>query len=481
MGEVISYGWLRPEVQITSGEEADCIRFAHWEVRLPRGALGDRDLLTLLKPASPVACRHDEPEVAGLLALLDAQGCFQRSESPSPCSMQELGRRFDRLRSAWHSEYYAHPLWLRLRSGEASRNELLAWVIHNYHISRVAGAAAARCASRPYGPEFRQRFLEDTLDEYWHVDAYYFVRHAGLTVRDEDVKNYVPLAGSRAFELLALQVADRYPLGHLLIAYFQESTAVFVEDCVSFYGEVERAYDLPGFFDPWVAHMRLDIDQGHAKGLSELFDNQHIVAPDEQSEAFRCAYLAYSFLRASLDQILEQTRGDDSLEFRTPSQFIGIECQSASPVSHDYQDRLTLELSSSALQATLCCLGRTLDHDAVMALGRLCRILAPSRTDGWLGRKMSIWTEAIGLLLQERAVDPVSLALLLRTLEARCRSRGFRCLPRDAVTVIDRILANNNRTGDAANVDLAVDARRIGEFLDLAHESPLIVEAAYTP
>jgi len=480
MGEAISYGWLRPEVQVFAGTEGYHIRYAHWEVRLPKGALGDQDLLEFLTPGRSVACGHDNPEIAGLLALLDAQGCFQRTDPPEPCSMQELRRRFDRLRSAWYAEYYAHPLWNRLRKGQASRNELLAWVIHNYHISRVAGAAAARCASRPYPFDFRHRFLQDTLDEYWHVNAFYFVRHAGLTVHDEDVKSYVPLAGSRAFELLTMQVADRNPLGHLLIAYFQESTAVFLDDCVTFYRDVEGAYNLPGFFDSWVAHMRIDIKEGHARGLSDLFDNERSVAPEDQIDAIRCAYLAYSYLYASLDQVLEQARLDDTLDFRHPREFLEQSRRVALSLQSEHQEHLTSDLLSGALQATLGCLGRTLDHDAVMALGRLCQMLQSSRADGWLKNRTSIWSEAISLLLQERAVDPIHLATLLQSLELKCQDRRVSFLPRDAFNALAQILTQS-QPESIASVHLKVDARRIGEFLDLALQSPLIASGAYTP
>jgi hypothetical protein len=480
VGGAVSYGWLRPEVQIALGDAADCVRFAHWEVRLPKGAIATRTLHSVLKRDAPVVCPEGDQELAGLLDLLDAQGCFRRVVATDACSMRELRRRFERLRSAWYATYYAHPLWNRLRKGEASRNELLAWVIHNYHISRVAGAAAARCASRPYARDFRERFLEDTLDEYWHVNAYYFVKHPGLAVRDEDVKHYVPLAGSRAFELHTMQIADRNPLGHLLIACFQEATAVFLDDCVSFYLDVERTYGLPGFFDKWVAHMRLDIDQGHAGGLSRLLDNDRSVTPDEQLAALRCAYLAYRFLLASLDQVLEQARPDDSLDIRAPRDFVVGRPPVTNTACADRHGLLTAELLSSALQATLSCLGRTLEHDDVMALGRLCRALQPARTDLWLDCKASIWSEAISHLLQEHAADAVTLATLLRSLELRSCEHGVSYLSRDALDTIAHIL-NRHGSSSGSSLSLAISSRQAGEFLDLAVQSPLIDVEAYSP
>lgn len=480
MGEAITYGWLRPEVQVTYGDAGDSIRFAHWEVRVPRGALAGRTLQSVLTRENPIQCPQDDPELAGLLALLDAQGCFRRVGAMEACSMRELRRRFDRLRSVWYAAYYAHPLWERLRRGKASRNELLAWVIHNYHISRVAGASAARCASRPYTRNLRTQFLKDTFDEYWHVDSFYFVRHPSLAIHDEDVKRYVPLPGSRAFELHTMQVADRNPLGHLLIAYFQESTAVFIDDCVSFYRDVERAYSLNGFFDTWVAHMRLDVDQRHADSLSQLFENDLIVSADEQLAAFRCAYLAYSYLLASLDQVLEQARTDEFLDIRAPHDFV-TRRQPIPTSSHvDRSGNQTAELQASALHASLACLGRTLEHDDVMSIGRLCRTLHTTHTDAWLDCKVTIWSEALSHLLQEQSESPASLATLLRALELRFQEHGLSYLSSDSLDTVDKILIRHGGSNNAL-LSLAVSERMAIEFLDLALCAPLIDSGAYSP
>jgi hypothetical protein len=479
MDNAIYFGWLRPEVSIKSNDQGDSIRFAHWEVRLPRGTLSSPSLQAAMSRSVPVSRRQDDPELAGLLALLDAQGCFRRVEALDACSMRDFRRRFDPLRSRWSAEYYTHPLWNRLREGHASRNELLAWVVHNYHISRVAGAAAARCASRPYSQEIRRRFLEDTFDEYWHVNAYYFVRHPGLELNDEEVRQYVPLSGSRAFELLTLQVADRDPLGHLLIAYFQESTAIFVDDCVAFYRSVEQAYGLRGFFDNWVAHMNLDINEGHAAGLAQLFDSDRIVTPEEQLCAVRSAYMAFRTLQLSLDEVLEQVRPDETLDVRSPDAYIAnAPVRRVMAFSANWMD-LRADLQGAVLQAALACLGRTLQHEPLMLLGRLCQILCPAGPADLSVHATSIWTGAIGNLLLERIADPGALALLLSSLDSRCRSHGLECLPPAAAGLLGQ-LSTYAELLPRDSLLLAIDEKRIGEFIDLALSSPLIDTDAYS-
>lgn len=82
------------------------------------------------------------------MALLDAQGCFlpagfERIELPRVLEL------FMPIPSMLYAEYYAHPVWQRLRSGAVSNAEIVAWLVHNYHISCSAGAITARRAGTP--------------------------------------------------------------------------------------------------------------------------------------------------------------------------------------------------------------------------------------------------------------------------------------------------------------------------------------------
>jgi hypothetical protein len=476
-------GFLRAEVELVHDDQADRIRFAHWEVALPPGFLKDhvdlRDVLCRIAPASSV---EQSSESAGVIALLDAQGCFASEGALEQCTLQQLRRIFDRLKSAWYAEYYSHPLWDRLRSGRATRNELLAWVVHNYHVSRIAGGAAARCASRPYARRLRDRFLQDTFEEYWHSDAYYFVKHPSLNIRDEDIKRYVPLAGSRAFELHTLQVADRDDLAHLLIAYFQESSVAFYDDCVDFYDAVERAYDLPGFFEPWKAHMRLDLSEGHAQGLATLFDCEEVITPDRQISALRGAWIAFRFLYHSLDHVQEQARINGTLDLRSPR---SIDVRSAPASERTGADGLSSEkirgdLARCAFAGSLACLGRAADHDVLMMLGRLCRDLERGQESNWLESTRSIWVEAIGHQIAECSSEPARVANILMALNARCGEYGVRLFDTGTMSCIDRLRhLGTIHPGDGST--FAVDAHHARSFLDCAFTGDAIDNRAYQP
>lgn len=114
-------------------------------------------------------------------------------------------------------------------------------------------------------------YRKDALEEFWHCDAFYFVDQPSLALDSERVKAHVPLPASTAFEDIALSAADRDWLGHLLIAYFQESSLIFRSDSEEFYDSAESNNGLRGFIGGWRRHMSLDFEHRHADGLSHFF------------------------------------------------------------------------------------------------------------------------------------------------------------------------------------------------------------------
>src|SRR6185503_20799475 len=115
-----------------------------------------------------------------LVTLLDAQGCFL--PEPASDSLADALAAFLPLRSVMYADYYSHPLWTRLRDGAATAGELTTWAVHNYHVSRSAGAIAARRSVRSHDDGLQPFFREDALEEYWHCDAFYFVDGPGVTL-----------------------------------------------------------------------------------------------------------------------------------------------------------------------------------------------------------------------------------------------------------------------------------------------------------
>lgn len=317
---------------------------------------------------------------------------------------------------------------------------------------------------------------------------------------DDDIKNYVPLASSRAFHVHTLQVADRDPLGHLLIAYFQESTVAFFDDCVDFYRSVESAYGLPGFFEPWKAHMRLDLDECHSQALAQLFDQDVTVTPSEQKIALRNAWTAYRFLHCALDDILDQERDEDTLDLRPPNGLAGTAggvpmsinaiCLAAvsgrcEPKGADLSELAAhrSNLRQVALDGALATLSRCLDHDLILAIGHLCRALRRSLGSAAEAhvQARSIWVEAIGHQLAEQAFLPAGLCAVLLTLSARWRqSLGSELFDGESQFCLERIsggITFESRTASA----LLVESRHSVDFFDRALVAAPIDPNAYLP
>ncbi len=479
---MVAPGRIRPEVRVTTHPEADRIRFSHWELALPAGFIAGNAGIhrVLCGQASVFSVPPQSPE-GQVLALLRAQGCFSELGRDDPCTLRELRRHFDKLRSLWYSQYYAHPLWPRLRAGLASRNELVSWLVHNYHVSRIAGPVAARCAVSAHANTCRDRFLRDTLDEFWHADAFYFVRHRALSMSDEHLKAYVPLPATRAFELHTLQTAERNPLGHTLIAYFQESTVHFFEDCVKFYSDVERSYGLDGFFEAWKRHMRIDLDESHAAGVSSLLDSDEVVSSSEREAALRAAWLAHSYLYDALDDIRCEERAGSEVELRQPEDWKQFLEGRAICSAFSEEDVLNADLVRCFHSGALDALAHTVVHDQITAIGVLARCLddLQGTDEAWRTPLHSKWMEALQNQLRERA-DPEFLAHAMTALCSEWRKHTGRDLVDERVEAalqrLHRVISTCQRPSW-----VCLETAWATQFLGRAFRSPLLDPSEWLP
>ena len=462
---------LRPEVFLKRTDEEILLRFAHWEVRLPQDSADRipvlRQLLAKRRCGSGTGM---DRESAGIVALLDAQGCFM-PEAVHELRLRELLRRFQPIRSVFYSEYYSHPAWEIIRSGRASQAQLVAWVIHNYHISRSAGVIAARMASRTETGDLKAFFREDALEEFWHCDQFYFVDDPNLKFDADAVKSYVPLPGSTAFEELALRAADENWVGHLLIAYFQESSIIFRGDSDEFYDAVETSYGLKDFFAGWRRHMTLDLDHGHADGLKDLLDTDQMISVDEAARGLQSVQLAHFFLMGALDQIRAQTgEAHQHLESRSPAGL--AKCRKDGPSDIDWSVPNSSDFARPLLdalgEAAFRCLGFARTHDEIIGAGKFAASYKELGTA--LPSGENPWLVAVRNFLIERATSiGLILALAEDILHAASRwdpSRRERL--RDLETQrIDLARA-------LPSIDAATDRARLMELLTLAEETQSI-------
>ena len=409
---------LRPEVSLRRDEDGVHIWFAHWEVGLSSQALDDAPEIADLLANRCIRDTDLSSSGAAVIALLDAQGCFLPIVDRE-VSVRDILALFQPLRSKFYADYYAHPLWCRLRTGQASMGELLAWVVHNYHISRSAGVIAARMATHTSSVRLRSFFREDALEEFWHCDSFYFVNNPNLTLNADKVKAYVPLPASTAFEDMALRAADENWLGHLLIAYFQESSIIFREDSERFYDCVEENYQLRGFFAGWRRHMTLDLDHGHANGLIGLFDPEQHVSVKDLATSMRCVQLAHFFLLRALDQIGAHARlASDALDLRQPTSLAVQAPGSGLFKGGDETCRSGWGafLIGALREAAFRSLAFARAHNDIIAAGRLSAVLEQGRglhTDTGLD-VANPWLAAVRNFLIERSTNVRLLIELAR-------------------------------------------------------------------
>lgn len=419
---------LKPDVAVIFADDMVHITYALWEVSLPldwvrRYPVIEQLLSRHISPREALANPIAEP----LVVLLGAQGCFA-PELKDSYTLREIKALFDPMRSQWYSEYYAHPAWQRLRSGQASRNGLLAWLIHNYHVSRAAGVVAARMAAIGGNTPWASFFRQDALDEYWHCDAYYSLDTPLLKcVSAEEIKGYVPLPASLAFEEHTLQVAETDPIAHLLIAYFQESSIAFEEDSRIFYYAVEQQYGVQGLFNPWKQHIQIDVDQGHADGLAKLLESDVKVASTTLEKSLRQVWLAYYFLRCGLDDILSQDNGNQ-IALRMPARapcsvsnlwdLLIVHLEDAA-IPRLLTDSELAQLHHGITNSAFRALSFSRQHDEVITCGRWAQKLSRTQPNLASIPEANPWCMAIINHLQEAACKPTTWLLLVSLLAER--------------------------------------------------------------
>lgn len=389
------------------------------------------------------------PELAEAVAVLEEYKCLQPAVDQPRYTALELKEWFSPVAEDWYRSYYQHPVWRGLRERSLSASGVITWVIHNYHISRAAGISDARCASSRKSRQLFEVFAKNTLEEYWHCDAFYFVRHQGLSVSDEQVKAYVPTAASLAFEQLTYQLAERDWVAHSLVTLFQESSIKFYDEARAFYTEVEREYELKGFFDSWVRHMDLDRTYGHVDMVGGVFTPGTLLTRRQGWRALGMARAAFEFLRCALDDILvldarglpclrlpvQGARLDPeesalvrdagircvtSLEGVTPATLgavlvdlgVCVPPEGAPPQQIDDRDYLWHELTRSLLRAA----GRARSHDEVVTFGNLARKSFADPTRAGVPQRdclpHSVWALALANLFHETSVRPLEHAFL---------------------------------------------------------------------
>jgi hypothetical protein len=252
-----------------------------------------------------------------LIDLFINQG-YLRYKIENELTLRNTKEIFDSIRVKWYNEYYAHPVWQLLREGKLNRNGLLAWIVHNYHVSRSAGMTDARFYSKTSDIKLKEAYMESCLEEYAHCDEFYFVAHPKLEISDEEVRNYIHLPSSLAFDQQMLRMSEDCWLGHVFISYFQEATVNYYDDCLPFYNIVEKNYEIKDFFNRWKEHIELDLKYGHFGHFESIFSEEVTIKKDYFEFALSNAWITYKYLYNALDEIILEANKSQVVLLRNP-------------------------------------------------------------------------------------------------------------------------------------------------------------------
>jgi thiaminase len=314
--------YLRRGVRVSRGAETVSVRHSFWALNLPASWIAATPGMDqfLAGQLSAMELLPDEPELGNLLALLEAQGCLSYPDDRDVYTLRQVRELFEQISASWYGQYYSHPLWDRLRDGSLSRDALLAWLLHTYHLSRSVGMSASRSAT--YLPTLMHRalFARSALEEYSHCETFFFVRHPSLAITDEQVRRVVPLPSNVAFDQQMLRMAEIDWLGHVLSALFQETTARFYDQVREFHRTVAAAYELGDYFRNWERHVQIDLTEGHASEFNGVLDSDHQCARRDLVASLRNTWFTFQFLLGALDEILEVNASDARAHLRMPLQ-----------------------------------------------------------------------------------------------------------------------------------------------------------------
>ncbi len=244
-----------------------------------------------------------ELERAGVLAF------FGASEPAEEHGMS--GRQFWTLHKKyaehWLVPIYQHPLWERITSGKATRDQVLGFAFEKYHYIEGAYehmAIAAANATPAMMPHLARHFIE----EYTHGDIY----RKGLRslFSDEVVLHSVPLPSTRALINFLSETAARnsfsYYAGNELLQMTENaSDGTEAASSVNRFYEAMRAHYpyTHKLIDSFIAHTHADQKLGHEDVFAEMCDAIPPLSPREVKDALETTRFMAEHLMLFMDGI----------------------------------------------------------------------------------------------------------------------------------------------------------------------------------
>ena len=442
-------GYLRRSVTVEPGDDVWSIRHSLWEITLPASVLGqDTELRSLFERKLSLSQLGElEERVANFLLLLLHQGCFTLDASATGLDATAIRYVLQAAVNGWYRAYYAHPLWARLRNETLTLPQVFLWAFRTYHLSRSAGPTAARGAANPVFPGISEVFFKSCLEEFSHCDDFYFPEHREFGLGAREIEDLIPLAASTAFDQQMLRIAERDPLAHLTVAYFQEFTAEFRKNAFELYDHLESRYKLNGFFQGWKDHVGYDLDHSHSDDLFDALTGDELFSPAHVIRSLDEAGKTVDDLMWALDQIsllptdtyinAVRPRLSKFIELVTRKLTLSEDAKSIDELATSIAEVLKAEnsldrpirnayfaMKCEVLQAIfLRALGFSQSHQEVVLLGRAVESLT-SETSTQVIDPLDGGGEPVLNFLWESSRKPLELAIALQTAAHYMNSRG---------------------------------------------------------
>ncbi|MCU1277492.1 MAG: hypothetical protein JWM53_1038 [bacterium] len=243
-----------------------------------------------------------ELESTGVLSLVDT--------TPDGGPHRTTGEAFYRMHhayaTAWLQPVWDHPIWERITSGRAGRDQVLGFAFEKYHYIEGAYEHMAIAAANAT-PEMMPHLARHFIEEYSHGDIY----RKGLRslFADDVVLRSQPLPSTRALINFLSETAARssfsYYAGNELLQMTENTGEPAAAGAVDdFYAAMRRHYPYTDkLINSFIAHTQADQKLGHESVFAEMCASVPPLTRREVKDALNTVRSMAEHLRLFLDGI----------------------------------------------------------------------------------------------------------------------------------------------------------------------------------
>jgi len=306
---------LKRSTRIVSTDDKVVIQYLEQEITLEGRAailfgkilphLDGRTRLQAISERTAASPRHvhslaEQLQKAGVLAWIGAE---EERRTMTGAEFYALHRKHA---NNWLRPVYDHPLWEKIVTGRATRNQVIGFAFEKYHYIEGAYEHMAVAAANAT-PEMMPHLARHFIEEYLHGDIY----RKGLRslFSDEVVLHSQPMPSTRALVNFLSETAARssfsYYAGNELLQMTEntsedsENTSInhFYDAMIEHYPYTRR------LVDSFIAHTHADQKLGHADVFREMCDAVPPLSRREVMDALNTVRFMAEHLLLFLDGI----------------------------------------------------------------------------------------------------------------------------------------------------------------------------------